>query len=76
VLLVLSSFQSLALGLGFILCFGLGSIVGMCLITLLVAVPVKLSLNSERMNRILQFVAGSAGVLVGIVIIINRIVEV
>ena len=72
VLLVLSSFQSLALGLGFILCFGLGSVVGMGLITLLVAVPVKLSLNSEQVNRALQFVAGTAGVLVGVLLSSTR----
>jgi hypothetical protein len=73
VLLVLSSFNSLVFGLVFILSFGLGSVLGMCLITLLISLPFKLTLNSERVNRSLQLVAGSAGVVIGAYIILNII---
>lgn len=71
ILLVLSSFQSVTFGLVFIVCFGLGSVVGMCLITILLAIPVKLSLQSKRINQAIQLAAGGVGVVVGVVIILN-----
>ncbi len=73
ILLVLSSFHSLIFGLVFILCFGLGSVLGMCLITILIFVPIKLSLQSKRLNQTIQLVAGSVGVLVGLFIVLNII---
>jgi len=52
--------------LSFILIFGIGSIIGMAVISGLVGLPFVFTSNIVKINRILRYVAGTASLLIGI----------
>lgn len=60
VVLTASAQTTPAMGLAYIAIFGLGSIVGMAMVTALIAVPISMTARSlTRMNRFLQVVVGT-----------------
>lgn len=65
-LLVLAGMESRWLGIWYILLFGLGSVISMGLVTIFVAVPFSTSTRLPRLNRIVQYAAGSFGILFGL----------
>ena len=69
VLLVLSTTHSTLQGLVFILIFGVGSILGMLLISTLVGLPILLTSRFEKLERGLQLAAGVISILVGAITI-------
>jgi len=66
VVLVASSFGSVEMVLSFILIFGIGSMVGMAIISGLIGLPFAFTANITKVNKILRYVAGSASLLIGI----------
>lgn len=71
VLLVVSTFDSVGSGVAFIVCFGLGSVIGMALISILLTAPFKLTVKFERLNSAIRVAAGSLSVVVGAALIYN-----
>jgi len=55
--------------LSFILIFGIGSIIGMTLVSSLIGIPFVFSNKISSLNRTLRYVAGSVSLLIGITII-------
>jgi len=66
VVLVASSLGSVEMVLSFILIFGIGSMVGMAIISGLISLPFAFTANITKVNKILRYVAGSASLLIGI----------
>src|SRR3990172_6036224 len=66
VVLVASSLGSVEMVLSFILIFGIGSMVGMAIISGLIGLPFAFTSNIVKINRILRYVAGTASLLIGI----------
>ena len=66
VVLVASSLGSVEMVLSFILIFGIGSMVGMAIISGLIGLPFAFTANITKVNKILRYVAGSASLLIGI----------
>ncbi len=75
-LLIIPTIDSRPLGLLYIIIFGIGSIGGMMLMSLLVGLPFFLTktLNFNRFNLVLQSVAGLVSVGLGILIIYEKTV--
>lgn len=73
VLLVLGTTHSTLQGLVFILIFGVGSILGMLLISTLISVPVLLTSHFEKFDHGLQLAAGAISILVGLIAIYELI---
>lgn len=72
-LLVIPTIESRVVGLLYIVIFGIGSIGGMMIMSFLVGLPFHLtSKNFNRMNYILQSVAGFASVAIGLYIIYEK----
>ena len=72
-LLVIPTIESRPLGLLYIAVFGIGSIVGMMLMSLLVGLPFHLTaLKFSRFNHILQGVAGLVSVGLGLLIVYEK----
>lgn len=69
VLLVPAVSTSILPGLLFILCFGIGSIVAMVLITILITAPVRLTARYGRINQAITVIAGAASVVAGVIIV-------
>ena len=68
--LVLASAPSLVVGLGYILTFGTGSILGMLLVSTLIALPFALAARRlEILHLRIQQVAGLVSILVGAVLL-------
>lgn len=65
-LLVLASLRSTWAGVTYILLFGLGSVVAMGVVTIFLTVPFSTSARLPRLNRWVQFAAGSFGILFGL----------
>ncbi len=66
VVLALSTLHDLETILSFILVFGIGSIVGMMLVSSAIGLPFSLALHSERISKILRYLVGSISIVVGI----------
>ena len=64
-LLLLPKISSFWVGIGFLLLFGVGTILSMGIVTLGLGVPFAISGNFERMNRAVARVAGTASMLFG-----------
>ena len=64
-LLLLPKISSFWVGIGFLLLFGVGTILSMGAITLGLGVPFAISGNFERMNRAVARVAGTASLVFG-----------
>ena len=71
-LLVIPTIESRPLGLLYIVIFGVGSIAGMMLMSLLVGLPFYLSAKFSRFNHVLQCVAGLVSVGLGLLIIYEK----
>lgn len=71
VVLALSTLHDLQTILSFILVFGIGSIVGMMLVSSAIGLPFSLSVYSERINKILRYSVGSISIIIGIDILYN-----
>lgn len=65
-LLVLTSITSFWVGLLYIALFGIGTILSMGVITLLMGIPFSISGRFERVNRLIQTVAGTSSIIFGI----------
>ncbi|MGI0063722.1 MAG: high frequency lysogenization protein HflD [Nitrosopumilaceae archaeon] len=71
VVLALSTLHDLQTILSFVLVFGIGSIVGMMLISSVIGLPFSLTLYSERINKILRYLVGSISIIIGVDILYN-----
>ena len=65
-LLILTSITSFWVGLLYISLFGIGTILSMGVITLLMGIPFSISGRFERVNRIIQTVAGTSSIIFGV----------
>ena len=75
VVLALSTLHNLQTILSFILVFGIGSIVGMMLVSSAIGLPFSLTLYSERINKILRYSVGSISIIIGIDILYNIVMS-
>ncbi len=75
VVLALSTLHDLQTILSFILVFGIGSIVGMMLVSSAIGLPFSLTLYSERINKILRYSVGSISIVIGIDILYNIVMS-
>ena len=75
VVLALSTLHDLQTILSFILVFGIGSIVGMMLVSSAIGLPFSLSVYSERINKILRYLVGSISIIIGIDILYNIVIS-
>lgn len=75
VVLALSTLHDLQTILSFILVFGIGSIVGMMLVSSAIGLPFSLTLYSERINKILRYSVGSVSIIIGIDILYNIVMN-
>ena len=71
-LLVIPTIESRPLGLLYIVIFGVGSIAGMMLMSLLVGLPFYLSAKFSRFNNVLQCAAGLVSIGLGLLIIYEK----
>ena len=66
-LLVLASIESPLVGLGYILLFGIGSLLSMGIMTILISFPFVFSANHlPGLNRVIQFSVGTLSILFGV----------
>ena len=71
-LLVLGSIQSPWEGVFYIVIFGVGSILGMMIISTLIGLPFTLSsARFSSINRVVKFIAGTLSVTLGILVMVN-----
>ena len=75
VVLALSTLHDLQTILSFVLVFGIGSIVGMMLVSSAIGLPFSLSLYSERINKILRYFIGSLSIIIGVAILYNIVMN-
>ncbi|GBL40966.1 hypothetical protein LBMAG54_12180 [Nitrosopumilaceae archaeon] len=75
VVLALSTLHDLQTILSFILVFGIGSIVGMMLVSSAIGLPFSLTFYSERINKILRYSVGSVSIIIGIDILYNIVMS-
>jgi len=75
VVLALSTLHDLQTILSFILVFGIGSIIGMMLVSSAIGLPFSLSVYSERINKILRYLVGSISIIIGIDILYNIVMS-
>lgn len=73
VVLALSTLHNLETILSFILVFGVGSIIGMMLVSSAIGLPFSFTVYSDRINKILRYSVGSLSVIIGIDIMYNII---
>lgn len=71
VVLALSALHDLENILSFILVFGIGSILGMMLVSSAIGLPFSLTVHSERINKILRYSVASICIIIGIDILYN-----
>jgi sulfite exporter TauE/SafE len=72
-LLVIPTIESRAVGLLYIIVFGIGSIGGMMLMSFLVSLPFQLTAKKfNRLNHLLQGFAGLVSVVLGLFIVYEK----
>lgn len=71
VALTASTLHSVEMTFGFIVIFGLGSIIGMTLVSGLLGLPFVFSIASTNFQKILRYVAGGISLLLGLNIVIQ-----
>lgn len=71
VLLVLTTVQSVSEGVVFILVFGVGSILGMWLTSIAIALPFKFISRFEKVNSTLGVVAGVISIALGVIVMLE-----
>ncbi len=65
-LVLLPTMSSIWVGIGYIILFGLGTIISMGIITLLIGIPFSISGNFGRINRVVAGIAGGASLIFGV----------
>jgi high-affinity nickel-transport protein len=65
-LLVLTQTRSMTLGLAYLTAFGIGSIGGMALMSLVISLPFNATAGRPRLNRSIRIVAGGLGLAFGL----------
>ena len=65
-LVLLPTISSFWVGLGYILLFGVGTIVSMGIITVLLGIPFSISSSFDRVNGMIAGVAGVASLIFGV----------
>lgn len=65
VVLTASTLNNVGMVLGFILIFGIGSVVGMTLISGIMGIPFALSSKTAKINKIARYVAGILSLVIG-----------
>ena len=65
VVLTAATLNNVGMVLGFILIFGIGSIIGMALISGLLGLPFALSTKISKVNRVFRYVAGAFSLVIG-----------
>lgn len=73
VVLALSALHNLENILSFIMVFGIGSILGMMLVSSAIGLPFSFTVYSERINKILRYSVASICIIIGIDILYNII---
>lgn len=71
VVLALSTLHNLENILSFVLVFGVGSIIGMMLVSSAIGLPFSLTQHSIRINKILRYSVGSISIVIGADILYN-----
>lgn len=71
VVLALSTLHNLENILSFVLVFGVGSIIGMMLVSSVIGLPFSLTQHSARINKILRYSVGSISIVIGVDILYN-----
>jgi cytochrome c biogenesis protein CcdA len=72
VLLVLSTIDTLLEGVAYILVFGVGSILGMMIISTALGVPFALSAKwSGKLNERIRLLAGAVSVVLGVLVMVQ-----
>ena len=75
-LLILASIESALVGLGYILVFGLGSVLSMGIVTMFISVPFVLAANrSTNLNGYIQLITGVVSILFGGFLIVESFAE-
>lgn len=69
VVLALSALHDLQNILSFVVIFGVGSIVGMILVSSAIGLPFSLTVNSQRINKILRYSIASISIIIGMEIL-------
>lgn len=69
-LLMLTQVNQIGVGLTYLLVFGLGSIIGMCLVAMVLGLPLKAATNSMRFQKIMIWSVGLLSIGFGISIFI------
>lgn len=75
IVLALSTLHNLENILSFIIVFGVGSIIGMMLVSSAIGLPFSLTVHSERINKILRYSVGSISIVIGIDILYNIVMS-
>jgi ABC-type nickel/cobalt efflux system permease component RcnA len=75
IILALSSLHDFQTTLSFILFFGVGTIIGMMLISSVISLPFSFILYSKRINTILRYSVGSLSIIIGADILYNIIIN-
>ncbi|MEE8401722.1 MAG: sulfite exporter TauE/SafE family protein [Candidatus Hydrothermarchaeaceae archaeon] len=70
-LIVLSTMDTVTQGIFYILIFGLGSLLGMLLISTAIGLPLAATENFENLNMKIRTLAGIFGILLGVAIIVE-----
>jgi high-affinity nickel permease len=65
VVLTAATMNNVGMVLGFILIFGIGSIIGMALISGVLGLPFALSAKTSAVNRVFRYVAGAFSLIIG-----------
>jgi high-affinity nickel permease len=74
VVLALSALHDLENILSFVVIFGVGSIVGMILVSSAIGLPFSLAIHSERINKILRYSVASISIIIGIEILYSILI--
>ncbi|HCG91239.1 MAG TPA: hypothetical protein DEZ08_05315 [Dehalococcoidia bacterium] len=65
-LVLLPTIDSFVAGIAYIVLFGVGTIASMAIITIIISIPFAMSGNNQKMNNIVNGVAGTASILFGL----------
>lgn len=71
VVLTASTLQNTGMVLGFILIFGIGSIIGMALVSGLMGFPLALATKTAKISRLMRYAAGAFSLVIGANILYN-----
>jgi sulfite exporter TauE/SafE len=75
VVLALSTLNDVQIILSFILVFGVGSILGMMMVSGAIGLPFAVSTSSERIHKFLRFIVGAVSIIIGFDILYSVTLE-